>query len=186
MKHLKRKSAWIHPSQIPPKRCESVTKERGNSPKLEFENCLAGRRSATPWIAGKMATEVADRTDQQKKKEIGEIDMKKKHDSRKTSQGWSLPLPSRRSTSSSPETVGEMRRNQRGWEEGRGFGVVCEGGPAAPTTASSAALRRLWRRGLRREEREIETEGWGRRGDVGWEGVSELSVYIVKGEGVFG
>ena len=48
-----------------------------------------------------------------------------------------------------------------------GEGVVCEGGPAAPTAASSAALRRLWRRSLRREEREIETEGWGRRGDVG-------------------
>ena len=53
MKHLKQKSTWIHPSQIPPKHCESKSKERRNSPKLEFENCLAGCRSATPWIAGK-------------------------------------------------------------------------------------------------------------------------------------
>ena len=50
-----------------------------------------------------MATEVAYRTDQQKEKEIWEIDMGKKHDSRKTSQSWSLPLPRRRTVDRSPE-----------------------------------------------------------------------------------
>ena len=43
----------------------------------------------------------------------------------------------------------------------KGEGVVCEGGPAAPTAASSAALRRLWRRSLRREEGDIEVGGVG-------------------------
>ena len=49
-------------------------------------------------------------------------------------------------------------------EGGRGFEVVCEEGPAAPTTASSAALCRLRRRCLRREKREIEIRGEGGEG----------------------
>ena len=81
-------------------------------------------------------------------------------------------------TPSPSVAVRPKRKNEeRGWSLRKGgrrillmrkeLGFVCEGGSAAPTTASSTALRRLWRRSLRREEREIEIEGWGRRGDVG-------------------
>ena len=68
-----------------------------------------------------MATKVADRIGKQKEKEKWEIDMEKKHNSRNTSQGQSLSLPCRRTSSSSPENEGGRRCDEKNdieqWEK---------------------------------------------------------------------